>query len=122
MPSGAPAAKLLRRNLTEERCMFKYALVLAMVLPSSLAASTPDSWKQLDQRSGRACIAMSGLDRPELLASKTSFSDVIGIDLRMIRGRDAKGHMKRLLCAYNRSSGRAEIQDGGNWLGPTVRP
>ena len=96
--------------------MFKYALVLAMVLPSSLAASTPDSWKQLDQRSGRACIAMSGLDRPELLASKTSFSDVIGIDLRMIRGRDAKGHMKRLLCAYNRCSGRAATVASGSTL------
>ena len=102
--------------------MLKYAMVLAVVLPSSLAASTPDSWKQLDRRSGRACIAMSGLERPELLASKTSFSDVIGIDLRMIRGRDPKGHMKRLLCAYNRRSGRAEIQDSGNWLGPTVQP
>ena len=102
--------------------MYKYALVLAVVLSSGLAASTPDSWKQLDRRSGRACIAMSGLDRPELLASKTRFSDVIGIDLRMIRGRDANGHMKRLLCAYNRNSGRAEIQDRGNWLGPSVRP
>ncbi|MEG3153633.1 hypothetical protein [Sphingomonas sp. RB1R13] len=102
--------------------MYKYALVLALVFASSLAASTPESWKQLDRKSGRTCIAISGLARPELLAFKNSFSDVIGIDLRMIRGRDAKGHMKRLLCAYNRSSGRAEIQDGKNWLGPTVQP
>ena len=102
--------------------MWTYAVVLALVLPSSLAASTADSWKQFDQRSGRACLAMSGLARPELLASKNSFSDVIGIDLRMIRGRDAKGHMKQLLCAYNRRSGRVEVQDAGNWSGPTVKP
>lgn len=122
MPSVEMNRTSVVQNLTEERRMFKYALVMAVVLPSSLAASTPESWKQLDQRSSRACIALSGLDRPELLASKTSFSDAIGIDLRMIRGRDARGHMKRLLCAFNRSSGRVEVQDAGNWSGRTVKP
>ncbi len=102
--------------------LYKLALVFTVLLSANLSASTPESWKHTDQQSGRACLAMSGLARPELLASKNSFSDVIGIDLRMIRGHDAKGHLKRLLCAYNRRSGRAEIQAGGNWLGPSVRP
>jgi hypothetical protein len=27
-----------------------------------------------------------------------------------------------LLCAYNRSTGRAEVQDADNWNGPTIKP
>ena len=102
--------------------MFKYAPLIALLIPAGLAASTPESWKQLDRKSGRACLAMSGLARPELVAAKNSFSDVIGIDVRMIRGHNDKGQMKRLLCAYNRRTGRTEVQDAGNWLGSAVTP
>ena len=102
--------------------MIKYAALMALLVPAGLAASTPTSWKQLDRNSGRACLAMSGLARPELLAAKTSFSDVIGIDVRMIRGRNNHGQMKRLLCAYNRRTGSTEVQDAGTWMGPAVAP
>ena len=97
------------------------ALLAASVLPLSASASTPDSWAQLDQRVVRACIAMSGLSRPEVLARKISYSDVIGIEMRMIRGVE-KGRMQRKLCAYNRRTGRTEVQDAGSWSGGTVRP
>ena len=102
--------------------MIKYAALMALLVPAGLAASTPASWKQLDRNSGRACLAMSGLARPELLAAKTSFSDVIGIDVGMIRGRNNHGQMMRLLCAYNRRTGRTEVQDAGTWMGPAVAP
>ena len=97
------------------------ALIAAAVLPLSASASTPDSWAQLDQRVVRACIAMSGLSRPEVLARKISYSDVIGIEMRMIRGVE-KGRMQRKLCAYNRRTGRTEVQDAGGWWGGTTRP
>ena len=97
------------------------ALLAASVLPLSASASTPDSWAQLDQRVVRACIAMSGLSRPEVLARKISYSDVIGIEMRMIRGVE-KGRMQRKLCAYNRRTGRTEVQDAGSWFGGTTRP
>ena len=97
------------------------ALIAAAVLPLSASASTPDSWAQLDQRVVRACIAMSGLSRPEVLARKISYSDVIGIEMRMIRGVE-KGRMQRKLCAYNRRTGRTEVQDAGAWWGGTTRP
>ena len=85
-------------------------------------ASSPTAWAQMNTRANRACVAMSGLARPELLAKKISYSDVIGMEVRQIRGFDNRGRMKRILCAYNRTTGRAEIQDGGNWNGPTIRP
>jgi hypothetical protein len=91
-------------------------------LAGSAQASTPAAWDAMNQRANRACVAMSGLSRPLLLAKKISFSDVIGIEIRQLRGADSRGRMKRLLCAYNRSSGRAEIQEGDNWLGPTAKP
>ena len=97
------------------------AFLAAAILPMAASASTPDSWAQLDQRVVRACIAMSGLSRPEVLARKISFSDVIGIEVRMMRGVE-KGRMQRKLCAYNRGTGRTEVQDAGGWWGGTTRP
>ncbi len=91
-------------------------------LAGSTHASTPAAWDAMNQRVNRACIAMSGLARPELLAKKVSFSDVIGTEVRMIRGNDKRGRMQRLLCAYNRSNGRAEIQPADVWNGPTTKP
>ncbi len=93
-----------------------------VVLAGSAQASTPAAWDAMNQRVNRACVAMSELARPELLAKKISFSDVIGTEVRMIRGTDKRGRMQRLLCAYNRSTGRTEIQPADVWNGPTIRP
>ena len=103
------------------------AIVLMTALAASVAASaaqasTPAAWNQMNTRVNRACIAMSNLARPQLLAKKVSFSDVIGVEVRQIRGLDNRGRMKRLICAYNRSTGRTEVQDGDNWNGPTTTP
>ena len=87
-----------------------------------MGASTPDAWKQMDTRVNRACVATSGLTRPVLLAKKISFSDAIGVEVRMIRGADKAGHTKRLLCAYNRSTNRTEVQDADVWNGPSATP
>ena len=99
-----------------------YALLPLIVLSGSASASTPAAWAALNQRVNRACIAMSGLSRPEVLAQKISFSDAIGTEVRMIRGTDSRGRYHRKLCAYNRSSSRTEVQDAAGWLGPSVKP
>lgn len=91
-------------------------------LATAVAASTPAAWDQMNQRANRQCVAISGLKRPILLARRISFSDMIGIDVRQLRGFDDRGQMKFLLCAYNRSTGRAEIQEGDNWNGRTIKP
>lgn len=103
--------------------MRKTLIVTALaMLASGATASTPAAWNQMNQRVNRACIAMSGLSRPELLAKKISFSDTIGTEVRMIRGADKRGRMQRLLCAYDRKSGRAEVQEADVWNGPTTKP
>ena len=98
------------------------ALLLTVMLASTAHASAPGEFEKMNIRANRACVAMSGLARPQLLAKQISFSDVIGVEIRQIRGTDNRGRMKRLLCAYNRATGRTEVQDGDNWNGPTTRP
>jgi hypothetical protein len=98
------------------------SVFLAGLVAVQAPASTDAAWAQMNQRANRACVAMSGLARPQLLAKKISFSDVIGVEIRQIRGVDNRGRIKRLLCAYNRSTGRTEVQDADNWNGPTIRP
>lgn len=104
--------------------MLRSIIVTATVLAASAPAlaSTPAAWEQMDRRVNRACIAMSGLARPQVLATKISFSDAIGVEARMIRGADNRGRAKRLLCAYNRRTGRTEVQEASTWLVPSVRP
>ena len=85
-------------------------------------ASTPQSWAQMNQRANRACVAMSGLSQPELLAQRISFSDAFGMELRMIRGKDERGRTQRKLCLYSRKTGRTEVQDAPAWNDPTTRP
>lgn len=99
-----------------------FAVALALIASTSVSASTPESWANLDTRVKRACIAMSGLPRPQVLAAKASFSDVIGTEIRLVRGTDNRGKFKRLLCAFNRKTSRTEVQEVGSWFGATVKP
>jgi len=78
------------------------ALLAPLLLASTAHASAPGEFEKMNIRANRACVAMSGLSRPQLLAKQISFSDVIGVEIRQIRGTDNRGRMKRLLCAYNR--------------------
>lgn len=97
--------------------------IVAMVFLSvSAHASTPDSWANLDQRVNRACIAMSGLPRPQVLAQKISFSDAIGTEIRLVRGTDSKGRFRRMLCAFDRKTSRTEVKEVGGWFGSAAKP
>jgi hypothetical protein len=96
--------------------------VSVLMLTSVAQASTTQAWTQMNQRANRACVAMAGLARPVLLAKRISFSDTIGVEIRQIRGTDKRGRPTRLLCAYDRASGRAEVQEGDAWNGASARP
>jgi hypothetical protein len=93
----------------------------AVLLATAASASSPAAWNQMNQRVNRACVAMSGLARPELIAAQISFSDAIGTEVRMLRGMQGR-QVKRVLCAYNRRTGRAEVQDAPAWTANTMKP
>lgn len=91
-------------------------------LATTANASTSESWANLDTRVNRACIAMSGLARPQVLKQKVSYSDAIGIEIRLLRGTDDRGRFHRKLCAFNRKNSRTEVQDAAGWFGSSVKP
>lgn len=103
-------------------CSKLMILAGAAALTSPLRASTPGSWAQVNQRANRACVAMSGLARPQLLGARISYSDAIPVEARMIRGFDKRGQFKRLICLFDRRTSRTEVQEAPSWNAPAVNP
>lgn len=99
--------------------MRRLMVIGALALGASAAsASSPEEWAALDRRVNGACIAMSGLQYPVVSATPIRFSDAIGVEARLVRGYNlVRGRRvnQRLLCAYNRSTGRAEVQPAQAW-------
>ena len=91
-------------------------------LATASSASTPDSWANLNSRVNRACVAMSGLAYPQILAQKISTSDAAGVEIRLVRGTDDRNRFHRKICVYNRRTSRTEVHDAGGWFGATVKP
>lgn len=89
---------------------------------STAAASTPDAWAEMERSVNRACVAVSGIDRPQILAHKVSTSDEIGVEIRLMRGYDREKRFHRKVCVFHRGTGRAEAHDAAGWFGPPVRP
>lgn len=114
----------MRLIVRKETIVRKPILVglISLGMAGSASASTPEAWANLDTRVNRACIAMSGLARPQVLKQKISFSDTIGTEVRMIRGYDDRGRFHRKLCAFNRRTSRTEVQDAGGWFGAAAKP
>ena len=105
--------------------MKKYAMLagsLGLSLAAAAYASTSESWANLDTRVNRACIAMSGLARPTVLARKISTSDALGVEVRMVRGYDDRNRFQRKICVFRRSNSRTEVHDAGSWFGASVTP
>ena len=93
-----------------------------LLAATAIYASTPDSWANMDTRVNRACIAMSGLARPTVLARKISTSDTLGVEIRMVRGYDDRNRFQRKICVFKRSNSRTEVHDAGSWFGSAVTP
>ena len=95
---------------------------VGLVLGTAVYASTAESWANMDTRVNRACLAMSGLARPSVLARKISTSDTLGVEIRMLRGYDDNNKFQRKVCVFKRSNSRTEVHDAGSWFGSTVTP
>ena len=97
-------------------------LAAVLAIAASASASSPAAWANLTTRVNRACIAMSDLARPQVLAQKISTSDAVGVEVRLIRGYDSRNRFHRKICVFNRSNSRTEVHDAGGWFGSTVKP
>ncbi len=99
-----------------------FAGATCLMMTAAAGASTPGSWAQLNTRVNRACIAMSDLARPTVLAHRVSTSDALGVEIRMVRGYDSRNRFHRKICVFRRSNSRTEVHDAASWFGATVRP
>ena len=97
-------------------------LVALLLMAGAASASSPAAWANLNTRVNRACIAMSGLSRPQVLAQTISTRDTVGVEVRLIRGYDSRNRFHRKICVFNRSNSRTEVHDAGGWFGSTVKP
>jgi hypothetical protein len=97
-------------------------LGLALSASAPAQASSPEAWANLEKRVTRACIAMSGLAKPQVLAQKISTSDDIGVEIRLLRGTDNRNRFHRKICVFNRRTSRTEVHDAAGWFGPAERP
>jgi hypothetical protein len=98
------------------------ATLALTMLAGAAIASTPQAWAQMNQRANRACVALSGLARPQLLDARLSYTDEVPVEVRLIRGTDRQGRTRRLVCVYDRRTGRAQVQPAPGWDAPTIRP
>ncbi len=102
---------LLKGNIMK---ILSLLLTMSVLVAGPVLASPPSSWRILDQKSAKACIAQSGLRAPRV-GPVTRFSDRIMMDVRTVEGRYPQKHMKRasakMLCLYNRTLNRAEVQE-----------
>ena len=94
------------------RTIFICALV-ATNFASFANASTPASYAALDRRTSAACMTASGLANATV-GPVTRFSDRFLVDVRTVTGNYPQPHMRgasaTMLCLYNRSTRRAEVQ------------
>lgn len=98
--------------------MYKLLMLLAALLvPAAVHASTPAAYAQLNRDVARACLAKSELARARLLTDRLSFSDAIPVELRALRGFDRRGRSVARVCAYDRRTKTAEVQDGNARFG-----
>ncbi len=98
-----------------------FVVITGMASSTQMAfASTSESWDELYKRVNQACIDKSGLVRPEIIDAKISFSDVVPIEARFLRGADDKGKAKRLICVFDRKTGHAEVQEAPEWNAPAL--
>lgn len=81
------------------------------------AASTPQSYAQLDRQVARACRAASGLSQARIVTDKASFSDRVPVELRIVEGYNSQSVIDVKLCAFDRRTRRATTTDGAGRLG-----
>jgi hypothetical protein len=103
------------------------AFVAGLILTASAGcavASSPDAWRELRARSDLACMAVSGLSKAKIAGYADGFqsvavSIVVGVYPRNhssgkhVVGKPDKGVKGRVLCVFDKRTGKAEAQEPG---------
>ena len=97
----------------------KQIILAALLLSGPALASSPDAWAKLGAKAAAACAKASGFRDPLVSSATVRFSDLLGLDMRLVAGVYPQPHMKgargQVLCAYDRRTGKTEVQDAEAW-------
>ncbi|NII54248.1 hypothetical protein [Luteibacter sp. SG786] len=101
--------------------MFTKVFILAGVACATTAgASTPDAWKDYDQRLTKACIAASGLKDAKPVGGPIQYDDRVPVTALVLAGRYPQKHMKnrpgRELCVWDRKAQKAYVSEADQLL------
>jgi len=101
--------------------MFAKGFVVAAVAFSGVAlASSPDAWKDYNQRLTRACVAASGLKDVKPVGGPIQYDDRVPVTALVLAGRYPQKHMNnrpgRELCVWDRKANKAYVSEADQLL------
>lgn len=101
--------------------MFTKVFILAgLACATTAGASTPDAWKDYDQRLTKACIAASGLKDAKPVGGPIHYDDRVPVTALVLAGRYPQKHMKnrpgRELCVWDRKAEKAYVSEADQLL------
>lgn len=101
--------------------MFTKVFILAgLACATTAGASTPDAWKDYDQRLTKACIAASGLKDAKPVGGPIQYDDRVPVTALVLAGRYPQKHMKnrpgRELCVWDRKAQKAYVSEADQLL------
>lgn len=101
--------------------MFTKVFILAgLACATTAGASTPDAWKDYDQRLTKACIAASGLKDAKPVGGPIRYDDRVPVTALVLAGRYPQKHMKnrpgRELCVWDRKAEKAYVSEADQLL------
>jgi len=101
--------------------MFTKVFILAgLTCATTAGASTPDAWKDYDQRLTKACIAASGLKDAKPVGGPIRYDDRVPVTALVLAGRYPQKHMKnrpgRELCVWDRKAEKAYVSEADQLL------
>jgi len=101
--------------------MFTKVFILAgLACATTAGASTPDAWKDYDQRLTKACIAASGLKDAKPVGGPIQYDDRVPVTALVLAGRYPQKHMKnrpgRELCVWDRKAEKAYVSEADQLL------
>ena len=96
--------------------MMAAGFVLFHLMPAA-AASSPEAWEKLGQKTDTACLCASNLNEAKVVWKDLYFSQHTAA---LIVGRYPQPHMKNqqgaVMCLYNKTTGKAEVTEFDNNL------
>ncbi|NHT75600.1 hypothetical protein C8J35_11026 [Rhizobium sp. PP-F2F-G38] len=106
--------------------MMRLSLLTLAILMTATAvhASSDDAWAKLNLKIAETCAAASGLKHAHV-SEIIQFDDTLGKVATLVSGvfpqKALKGAHGKMLCIFDKTSGKAWIDEAKGWSAPDLR-